>query len=63
VEVVAPGVEVGHDGVAVPVAVPVGDVAPVAVGKEFRVVALVGRPLARPRANANLDLVVHGQAR
>ena len=53
-EVVPPGVEVGDDRLHRPVAVPVHDVAPVAVGEQPLVVHLTGGPLADPGADAHL---------
>ena len=64
VEAVPAGVEVGHDRLAPPVAVPVDDVAPVAVARAARGPARVVRPRAGPGTDADslvtLRLVIAG---
>ena len=54
VEVVAPGVEVGHDRLDRPVAVAVDDVAAVALAEQLRVVLLARRQRSLPRPDADL---------
>jgi membrane-associated protein len=58
VKVVPPVVEVGDHRLASPVAIAVDDVAPVALSEQGGVETYVVRPLADPRPDANLKLVL-----
>ncbi len=53
-ERVTPQIQIRHDRVPAPVAVPVDDVAPIAAGQQFRVESVVVRPRLRVRTDADL---------